>query len=39
MRASRTWEKDNEGEEADEFGQGEDQEELELDRFRHVMVR
>ena len=39
MRASRTWEKDNEDDEADEFAQGDDQEELELDTFRHVMVR
>ena len=39
MRASRTWEKDNEDDEADEFAQGDDQEELELDTFRHVIVR
>ena len=40
MRASRTWEKDDNGdEEADGFAQGDDQEELELDTFRHVIVR
>jgi hypothetical protein len=42
MRASRTWEKDDngdEGDDGDEFAQGDDQEELELDTFRHVIVR
>jgi len=39
MRASRTWEKDDDDEERHEFAQGDDQEELELDTFRHVMVR
>jgi len=44
MRASRTWERDDEGDEGDkegvdEFAQGDDQEELDLDTFRHVMVR
>jgi hypothetical protein len=39
MRASRIWEKDDEDDEADEFAHGDDQEELELDTFRHVMVR
>jgi hypothetical protein len=43
MRASKTWEKD--GEDADEdaaddeFAEGDDEEELQLDTFRHVMVR
>jgi hypothetical protein len=41
MRASKTWEKDNEDAEdgADDFAEGDDEEELELDTFRHVMVR
>ena len=42
MRASRTWEKDSEddtedGEEG--FAKGDDQEELELDTFRYIMIR
>ena len=42
MRASRTWEKDSEddtedGEEG--FAEGDDREELELDTFRHIMIR
>jgi len=42
MRASRTWEKDSEddtkdGEEG--FAEGDDQEELELDTFRYIMIR
>jgi len=43
IRASKTWEKD--GEDADEdaandeFAEGDDEEELQLDTFRHVMVR
>jgi hypothetical protein len=41
MRANRTWEKDNEDVEdgADEFAQGDDQEELELDTFCYVIIR
>lgn len=41
MRASKTWEKDDEDVEdgADDFAEGDDEEELELDTFRHVMVR
>jgi len=40
-RASRTWEKDDEDQEegADEFAEGDDEAELELDTFRHVIVR
>jgi len=39
-RASRTWEKDEEDEDGiDEFAEGDDPEELELDTFRHIMVR
>lgn len=40
-RASRTWEKveTDPDDEADEFAGGDDEEELELDTFRHVMVR
>ena len=41
MRASKTWEKEHkeaeDGEE--EFAEGDDEEELELDTFRHIMVR
>lgn len=41
MRASRTWEKDEdvEEDEADEFAEGDDEEELALDSFRHIMIR
>jgi hypothetical protein len=40
MRASRTWETDEpEDEEEEEFAEGDDEEELELDTFRHIMVR
>jgi hypothetical protein len=41
MRASRTWEKDDEDVEdgAEEFAQGDDEQELELDTFRHIIVR
>jgi hypothetical protein len=44
MRASRMWEKegveDDDNEEAvDEFAEGDDEEELALDTFRHIMVR
>jgi hypothetical protein len=41
MRASKTWEKDDEDVEdrVDDFAEGDDEEELELDTFRHVMVR
>jgi hypothetical protein len=41
MRASKTWEKDNEGAEEgiEDFAEGDDDEELELDTFRHIMVR
>jgi integrase len=41
MRASRTWEKDDEDAEngVEDFAEGDDQEELELDTFRHIMVR
>jgi hypothetical protein len=40
MQASRTWEKDNEDVEdgVDDFAEGDDQEELELDTFRHIIV-
>ena len=40
MRANRMWEKDDEDVEdgVDEFAQGDDEEELELDTFRHVMI-
>ena len=40
MRASKMWEKDNEdvGEGVDDFAKGDDQEELELDTFRHVII-
>ncbi|PVH70862.1 hypothetical protein DL98DRAFT_597446 [Cadophora sp. DSE1049] len=41
MRASKTWEKEHEDPEdgVDEFAEGDDDEELELDTFRHIMVR
>jgi hypothetical protein len=41
MRASKTWEKEYEDAEdgAEEFAEGDDDEELELDTFRHIMVR
>jgi hypothetical protein len=44
MRASKTWEKDNEDDAdaedgVDDFAEGDDQEELELDTFRHIMIR
>lgn len=40
MRASQTWETDgDEGEGEDEFAGGENEEELELDTFRHIIVR
>lgn len=41
MRASKTWEKENEDAEDgdEEFAEGDDEEELELDTFRHIMVR
>lgn len=41
MRASKMWEKDNEdaGEGVDDFAEGDDQEELDLDTFRHIMIR
>jgi len=41
MRASKTWEKDEDDAEdgVDDFAEGDDQEELELDTFRHVMIR
>jgi hypothetical protein len=45
MQASKTWEKDNADEDdaiedgVDDFAEGDDQEELELDTFRHVMIR
>lgn len=41
MRASKTWEKDEEDLEdgVDDFAEGDDEEELELDTFRHIMVR
>jgi hypothetical protein len=41
MRASKTWEKEHEDPEdgVEEFAEGDDDEELELDTFRHVMVR
>jgi hypothetical protein len=41
MRASKTWEKDDEDAEdgGDEIAEGDDEEELKLDTFRHIMVR
>jgi len=40
-RASKIWEKDDEDPEdgTDDFAEGEDEDELELDTFRHVLVR
>jgi hypothetical protein len=38
-RASRTWEKDEEDNDIEEFAEGDDKEELELNTFRHVMIR
>ncbi|KFZ17020.1 hypothetical protein V502_04795 [Pseudogymnoascus sp. VKM F-4520 (FW-2644)] len=40
MRAGKTWEKQNEDAEdgEEEFAEGDDEEELELDTFRHIMV-
>jgi hypothetical protein len=39
-RASRIWENDNEDvEDVDEFAEGDDEEEFELDKFRHIMIR
>jgi hypothetical protein len=39
MRASKTWEKEGEEEEGDDFAEGDDQEEVELNTFRHIIVR
>jgi hypothetical protein len=40
MRASKTWEKEHEEvEDGEDFAEGDDEEELELDTFRHIMVR
>ena len=42
MRASKAWEEGNEDDAedgVDDFAEGDDQEELELDIFRHVMIR
>ena len=41
MQASKTWEKEYEDAEegVDEFAEGDDEEELELDTFRHIIVR
>jgi hypothetical protein len=41
MRAGKTWEKDNEDIEdgVDDFAEGDDEEELELDIFRHILIR
>lgn len=41
MRASKTWEKEDEEAEdgVEDFAEGDDDEELELDTFRHIMVR
>jgi hypothetical protein len=40
MRASKTWEKDDEDvEDGVDFAEGDDQAELELDTFRHIIVR
>ncbi|OBT83214.1 hypothetical protein VE02_08215 [Pseudogymnoascus sp. 03VT05] len=38
LRASKTWEKDDEVDEG-EFAEGDDKEELEQNTFRHIMVR
>jgi hypothetical protein len=41
MRASKTWEKEHEDPEdgVDEFAEEDNNKELELDTFRHIMVR
>ena len=41
MRASKTWEKEYKDPEdgVDEFAERDDNEELELDTFRHIIVR
>jgi hypothetical protein len=41
MRASKTWEKDDEDieEGANDFAEGDDEEELELNTFRHIMIQ
>jgi hypothetical protein len=39
MRASRTWEKGDEGEGEEEFAEGEDEEELQLNTFHHIIIR
>jgi hypothetical protein len=41
MRASKTWEKEQEDLEdgVDEFAEGDNDKELELDTFRYIMVR
>jgi hypothetical protein len=43
MRASRTWETEDEDDdlenEVDDFATGDDEEELALDTFRHVLIR
>jgi hypothetical protein len=41
MRASKTWEKENEEAEdgVEDFAEGDDEEQWELDTFRHIMVR
>ncbi|OAF55156.1 hypothetical protein VC83_08398 [Pseudogymnoascus destructans] len=40
MQASKTWEKDHEeAEDGEDFAEGDDDEELELDTSRHIMVR
>jgi hypothetical protein len=41
MRASKTWKDDEDDAEdgVDDFAEGDDQEELELDTFRHIMIR
>lgn len=41
MWASKTWEKENEEVEdgVEDFAEGDNEEELELDTFRHIIVR
>jgi hypothetical protein len=39
MRASKSWDKEISNEEEDDFVEGEDQEELELNTLRHIIVR
>lgn len=43
MRASKTWGRDDADDNAedgvDNFAEGDDKEELELDTFRHIMIR